>query len=80
MWQADGKSDLVAEFLGLVSAKNYGKANHMFVALVDEVAGKMLLPAQEQQLQLKPTKAFKKVVPETMCLLPVAVEIFGCFL
>ncbi|GAQ80386.1 hypothetical protein KFL_000530140 [Klebsormidium nitens] len=61
---ADGKSDLVAEFLGLVSAKNYGKANHMFVALVDEVAGKMLLPAQEQQLQLKPTKAFKKLLKD----------------
>lgn len=58
----------MVEFLGLVSAKQYGKAINTIVSLVDEVAGKMLLPAQEQQLQLKPTKPFKKVCSVTMRL------------
>ncbi|GAQ80382.1 hypothetical protein KFL_000530100 [Klebsormidium nitens] len=61
IWQADERSESVAEFLGLLSAKKYGMAIHTVVSLVDEVAGNMLLPEQEQQLQLKPTKAFRKL-------------------
>jgi hypothetical protein len=53
---------LVANFLGLVRAGKWTQAADQYVKLVDQIGGgPLLFPAKEQELQLKPTKAFKKV-------------------
>jgi hypothetical protein len=60
--QASEEKDSVADFLGLVRAEKWSQAADQYVKLVDQIGGgPLLFPAKEQELQLKPTKAFKKV-------------------
>lgn len=48
-------------FLQAVQEKKFSKAADMFVSVIDEVVADKPLSSIEQQLQLNPTKPYKKV-------------------
>ncbi|GAQ87762.1 hypothetical protein KFL_003750120 [Klebsormidium nitens] len=58
---AEGKSKFVNSFLQAVGEKKFAKAADLFVSVTDEVVADKPLSSIEQQLQLKPTKPYKKL-------------------